>query len=117
MGEEIRLTVPAQAAYARIARLATTGLAARMGFSYDEVEDLRIGIGEVCRVLLDGDGERLRFHYRVTDDAVEVDARSIPDGPVPIGGLTRQIVDAVFDAFTVDTQTGRIRAVKYRNPR
>jgi len=50
----IRMTIPSLLAYVRLPRVAIAGLATRSGFSYDEVEDLRLAIGEVCQVLLDG---------------------------------------------------------------
>lgn len=49
----IRLTIPASNAYARLPRVAIVGLATRAGFTYDEVEDLRVAMGEACRVVLE----------------------------------------------------------------
>lgn len=50
----ITMTIPALLSYLRLPRVAIAGIATRSGFSYDEVEDLRLAIGEVCQVLLDG---------------------------------------------------------------
>jgi hypothetical protein len=44
--EEIRLIVPAEPAFSRVARVAAGGLAARLGFSYDEIEEVRLAVAE-----------------------------------------------------------------------
>lgn len=113
--EVIRLTVPAAASYSRVARLAIAGLASRIGFSYDEVEDLRIAVGEVCGVLLDGAGGRLTFDCRVGPDLLEVTATREPVGSAPaVNDLTEQILGAVVDEFDLDPERARIRILKRR---
>lgn len=44
----VSLTIPCLAEYVSIARLAILGVAGRMSFSYDEVEDIRLAVGEAC---------------------------------------------------------------------
>ena len=44
----VTLTIPCLAEYVSIARLAILGIAGRMPFSYDEVEDVRLAVGEAC---------------------------------------------------------------------
>jgi serine/threonine-protein kinase RsbW len=52
MGEQlldlIHLTIPAKSDYVSIARLVISGIANRMGFSYDEIEDLKLAVAEAC---------------------------------------------------------------------
>ena len=112
--EEIRLTLPALAPYARIARLAITGLASRMGFSYDEIEDLRIALGEVFGVLVDErEDSRLTFRCSLDGPTMEVVATREPATPAPdVTELTRQILDAVVDFADIDPHRARIRVVK-----
>lgn len=114
--EAIKLSVPAVASYSRVARLAIAGLGSRIGFSYDEVEDLRIAVGEVCGVLLDGAGGRLTFECRAGADVLEVIATRTPVGEVPVvTDLTTQILDAVVDEVDLDPAAARIRIKKRRH--
>ena len=46
--ETVQLIIPCRAEYVGVARLAVLGIASRMPFSYDEVEDVRLAVGEAC---------------------------------------------------------------------
>jgi serine/threonine-protein kinase RsbW len=52
-GEDVvELRLPADGAYLSVLRTATAGLAARLDFTLDEIEDLRIAVDEACALLL-----------------------------------------------------------------
>jgi hypothetical protein len=111
--EEITLTLPAQPQFARVARLTVTGLASRVGFSYDEIEDLRIAVGEVCSLLLPGPEGRLTFRCRVSADTVSLTATRSPTTPVlEVSDLSRQILLAVVDELHLDLQAGSVVVAK-----
>lgn len=44
----MELKFPCRPEYVGVARLAILGVASRMRFSYDEVEDVRLAVGEAC---------------------------------------------------------------------
>lgn len=44
----VELKFPCRPEYVGVARLAILGVASRMKFSYDEVEDVRLAVGEAC---------------------------------------------------------------------
>lgn len=73
--DEIRLAMPAQPEYGRLARVTVAGLALRLGFSHTEVEDLRLAVDEGLILLLDGSGHdgEIEAVYRLLDDAIEVE--------------------------------------------
>ena len=48
----IKLRVPAEAAYARLARIAGAGIASRLEFDEDQIAALRLAIDEVWSILL-----------------------------------------------------------------
>ena len=69
---EIRL--PASSAYLSVLRTATAGLAARLDFTLDEIEDLRIAVDEACAILLprDGASRELTCRFELGEGALGV---------------------------------------------
>lgn len=49
----VTLSIPCRAEYVGVARLAILGVASRLNFSYDDVEDLRLAVGEACATAID----------------------------------------------------------------
>ncbi|MBQ0901708.1 ATP-binding protein [Micromonospora sp. U21] len=81
----VHLTVPADGGYLGVLRTATAGLAARLQFALDEIEDLRIAVDEACAMLLaiaTRDAE-LECRFSVTEDALTVEV-TVPT----VGGAT-----------------------------
>ncbi|MEL7209427.1 MAG: hypothetical protein AAGK32_14520, partial [Actinomycetota bacterium] len=76
-GEEavIELTIPAVPEFARLARLTAARLARRHGFTYREVEDLRLAVDEAMVALLapDTPGVDLDIRYTVGPSCIEID--------------------------------------------
>jgi len=70
---EVRL--PADGAYVAVLRMATAGLAARLDFTLDDIEDLRMAVGEASAILLEGarPGGRLIARFRLKPGRIEVE--------------------------------------------
>ena len=116
VADEVILTLPPRPEFARIARLAVTGLAARMRFSYDDVEDVRVGIGEICNILLESAGGPLVIRCALTSDSIRISAiRQDLDHAVDITDLSRQILEAFLTDVRIDKGQGRIDATKRRS--
>jgi serine/threonine-protein kinase RsbW len=118
--DQIRLALPAAPEFARLARLTVAGLATRIGFTYDEVEDLRIAVGEACSLVIGGSPAggvvELRFLVRSADLEIKVWAGSV-DASVAAdaqGGLSRQILEAVVDTYDLGPSGVVLR--KHRSP-
>ena len=113
---QIRLVLPAQPEYARIARLAVAGLATRQGFTYDEVEDLRIAVGEVCSVLVAPDGQgQVELIYEMVGNGLSVVATASEGPAAEVNDLSEQILDAVVDEHQIDPKQRRVVLVKHRH--
>lgn len=108
---EVRLSVPARPEYLRLARLTASGLASRLGFSYEEVEDLRLALDELCFALVGVDGRpgRLRLCYTTSDTAIEVVAVLEEAGRAvapSLSQLGRQILAALVDDHALSDGAG-----------
>ncbi|WP_223164081.1 anti-sigma factor [Nocardioides mesophilus] len=49
---DVQLRIPADSAFLAVLRTATAGLAARLDFTLDDIEDLRIAVDEACAMVL-----------------------------------------------------------------
>ena len=117
--DEIRLVVPAAPEFARLARLTVAGLAPRLGFTYDEVEDVRIAVGEACSLLIEHADRAgsIELLFKVRQTALEVTVTSSAGGDPRAAveaGLSRQILEAVVDSF--DLSDDGVHMSKRRSP-
>jgi hypothetical protein len=122
---DVRLVVPAAAEYLRLVRLTAAGMASRLGFTFDEVEDLRIAVDELCFHLLGesdddtppADDRTMDLVYSAGGDSITITGRTGLSGAVPEPSeLSEQILDALVDEHEVSGADGMImfRLMKQR---
>src|SRR5690348_1071514 len=70
--DHVTVCMPAEGAYLSVLRTATAGLAARLDFTLDEIEDLRIAVDEACAMLLSQaiPGTDLECHFVLEADKI-----------------------------------------------
>jgi serine/threonine-protein kinase RsbW len=75
VNDSVELRLPAASAYLAVLRTAAAGLAARLDFTLDEIEDLRIAVDEACALLLPRvvEGSDLVCRFAVEPDALAVE--------------------------------------------
>lgn len=124
----VLLMVPADGAYLGVLRTAAAGLAARLHFTLDEIEDLRIAVDEACAMLigLADPAEELRCRFALDGEqlGVEVAVSAAPAAAVPdtstfawkvLQALTRDATVALADRTATIALTAR-RAVSRSVP-
>jgi serine/threonine-protein kinase RsbW len=126
----VELTIPGKPEYVGVARLAILGVASRMRFSYDEVEDIRLAVGEACTTAIErANGARFddqevrircqidpsRLVVEVTDNAPLVQT---PEPTLNEQGLDERSLGGVLirilmdDVQSVDEPEGGRRGVR-----
>ena len=120
--EEVRLVVPATPEFLRLARVTATGLASRLGFSYDDVEDLRLAIDELCFALIGSKGKEgtVTLRYGMPGDALEIEGSGdfAGDRTAPtLSELSKQILGALVDDYDVFVADGGGPSFRLRKDR
>jgi serine/threonine-protein kinase RsbW len=122
MTDEVRLSLPSSPEFLLLARVAASGLASRMGFTVDEVEDLRLAIDELCFALTGSPPPEgtVELSYRLEDAALHVEGVGHFNGgvslPLTLTDLSERIHDALVDEHELRADDGvpRFRLVKNR---
>jgi serine/threonine-protein kinase RsbW len=72
--DQVTVRLPAEGAYLSVLRTATAGLAARLDFTLDEIEDLRIAVDEACAMLLAqaDEGSALQCDFTLDRDSMTI---------------------------------------------
>ena len=109
--DEVRLAVPARPEFVGLARVTAAGLASRLGFTFDQVEDLRLAIDEMCFGLTGSKGKdgilELRFLLSPEGLTVQREGNFSPPGPVHLSELSKVILDALVDEHSISDGAGR----------
>ena len=80
----VELRLPAESAYVSVLRTTSAGLAARLDFTLDDLEDLRMAVGEACAIVLSGvdDGGDLTAEFWLDAAAIAVRVSAPAHHPV-----------------------------------
>ena len=136
----VTLIIPCLPEYVGTARLTILGVGSRMGFSYDQIEDIRLAVGEACANAIDRAGKAqpsvkapsitIHLHIDPSKLVVEVEDAGASDGATAtdpdkaaaeIDGMDSQelgvlLMEILVDEFEVGPIEGggtRVRLTKY----
>ncbi|MGG4340054.1 anti-sigma B factor RsbW [Paenibacillus lautus] len=127
--QRVTLNLPASAEYVDIVRLNLYGIASKMGFSYEEIEDMKVAVSEACNnsvlYAYSQEGGMVEVLFQVTDDSLSITVRDEGESfdsvgavgnrtlhdkdlsEVQIGGLGFYLMEALMDEVSVTNQAGK----------
>jgi serine/threonine-protein kinase RsbW len=82
----ISIRLPAHSAYLSVLRTTTASLAARLDFTIDDIEDLKIAVDEACAMILGDavDGTALNCEFELVGTTMRISVSALSrDGRVP----------------------------------
>ena len=107
----VRLAVPAALEYVRIVRLTGSGVASRLGFDIEEIENLRVALDELASMAIEfAAGGELEISFFTTDSELRIEGRApLAEGAdVCVEALTAQILKAVIDDYELRAADGNV---------
>ena len=106
----VTITFPAAPEFLRLARIATADAASRAGLDYEEIDDARIAVSELCSLLSIDPASSITLAFLAVPGELSVTGES-PTGSVTVEAneLSAAIVDAVVDEHTLGTEGGTTR--------
>ncbi|WP_078551284.1 anti-sigma B factor RsbW [Bacillus alkalicellulosilyticus] len=118
----IEMKVPAKPEYVGVIRLTVSGIANRIGYSYDEIEDIKIAVAEACTNVVDHAYEEeglIRVSFHVYEDRLEVvvadqgqsfDVEEIRStmGPVSADAKVTELKEGGLGLFLISTLMDKV---------
>ena len=106
----VTVTFPAAPEYLRLARIATADAASRAGLDYEEIDDVRIAVSELCSLLSGRPEGTVTLSFRVVDGGLTVEGESRTGSTeIAPNELSEAIVAAVSDEHSLTTEDGLTR--------
>lgn len=121
-GDRVELVFPARGDLVVLARLVASAISTRVGFDIEELEDLRLAVGELCLLALQGSDSRygdLRLEFAVSPEALDITCTLAGAATATGNGcaegaeaaeLSEQILAALVDEHGRVQEDGSVRA-------
>src|SRR3954447_4262949 len=95
----IEFRIPPDPAYVRIARLAAGDMGGRVGFSIDELDDVRLAVDEMCAVLIGTGASVIDVRMQARERTLIVEGRA-PDArsEMVASELSEMLLGALVDS-------------------
>jgi serine/threonine-protein kinase RsbW len=110
--EKVTIKIPASPAYIGVVRLVAAGLATRLRFTLDEIEDLKIAVDELSAYLTGSQGRDgdLQLTFTITEESIGIRGEGLlsPGQKVrtELTDFSRMILDTVVDTASLEQADG-----------
>lgn len=123
--ETIKMEIPANPDYVSILRLTTSGIANKLGFSMDDIEDMKVAVSEACtNAVKHSEDNKVNIKFNLLENGIEIeikdngkgyDVASIetPDLSNPKeSGLGLFIIQTLMDEVSIESKGNQGTTIK-----
>ena len=106
----VTVTFPARPEFLRLARIATADAASRAGLDYEEIDDVRIAVSELCSLVSLDAGATVTLLFLAEPGMLTVTGESETGAAAVVGTeLSDAIIAAVADEHSLESHAGTTR--------
>lgn len=113
LDRRIDVVLPARTEMAATLRVICASLGADLGFSVDEIDDLRLAVNEVFTTVADDDLGRLEASFELGDGSIGVRLSVVGGAPIRLDALASTILRSLVGDLGLDD--GSVSFTKRRN--
>ncbi|MGL5311852.1 MAG: anti-sigma B factor RsbW [Peptostreptococcaceae bacterium] len=123
--ETIKMEIPANPDYVSILRLTTSGIANKLGFSMDDIEDMKVAVSEACtNAVKHSEDNKVNITFNLLENGIEVeiqdngkgynvDSIAVPDLSNPKeSGLGLFIIQTLMDDVKIESKGNQGTTIK-----
>ena len=123
--ETIKMEITANPAYVSIIRLTTSGIANKVGFCMDDIEDLKVAVSEACtNAIKHSSDDRFTIIYTMIENGLTIeiidngngyDTSSINEPDIENlkeSGMGLFIIEALMEEVSIESQEGKGTSIK-----
>ena len=105
-GDELHLVIPPYSQYLRTVRLMAADTAVRAGLHYEDVEDFRLAVDELCHNLMAATDHVVFLSFATAEHGVTAQgiARARSGRPPVLPEMSAMIVRSLADSYSFDVQ-------------
>lgn len=75
--DRIDLTIPNKPDYISLVRLTTSGIGSSMALDIDDIEDIKVSIGEACINSLIDDSEEINITFIIDEEKISIEVSNV----------------------------------------
>lgn len=123
--ETIKMEITSNPSYVGIIRLTTSGIANKIGFSVDDIDDIKVAVSEACtNAIKHGDNDRFYIKFIILEDGLSIEIRDdgkgydissvgTPDLENPKeSGLGLFIIKSLMDEVSIESKNNEGTLIK-----
>ncbi|KQZ66354.1 anti-sigma factor [Nocardioides sp. Root151] len=119
MRPDVELRLPVDSAYVSVLRATTVSLAARLDFTLDDIEDLRMAVGEACAMVLpsatEGTDLTCQFFMKSGEVTITITVPSTTADLPEEDGFAWQVLSALTTHADLSTGDGTLAVTMTMN--